>query len=66
MQAPVLVMSMRARPSFPQAGWMVMMAIHRQTTFADFSFADTNSGDRQVGRKAQMSNIAAAKTYVLP
>lgn len=25
---------------------------------------DTNAGDRQVGRKAQLSNIAAAKTYV--
>lgn len=27
-------------------------------------FIDTNAGDRQVGRKAQLSNIAAAKTYV--
>lgn len=26
--------------------------------------ADTNSGERQTGRRAQMSNIAAAKTYV--
>lgn len=25
---------------------------------------NTNSGERQVGRKAQLSNIAAAKTYV--
>ena len=25
---------------------------------------DTQSGDRQTGRKAQMSNITAAKTYV--
>ncbi|RBQ82161.1 hypothetical protein VDGD_21079 [Verticillium dahliae] len=25
---------------------------------------NTNSGERQTGRKAQMSNIAAAKTYV--
>jgi hypothetical protein len=24
---------------------------------------DTQSGDRQVGRKAQISNITAAKTY---
>jgi T-complex protein 1 subunit gamma len=27
--------------------------------------ADTQSGDRQVGRKAQLSNITAAKTYVI-
>ena len=26
---------------------------------------DTQSGERQVGRKAQLSNITAAKTYVL-
>lgn len=26
--------------------------------------ADTQSGDRQTGRKAQLSNITAAKTYV--
>jgi T-complex protein 1 subunit gamma len=27
--------------------------------------ADTQAGDRQVGRKAQLSNITAAKTYVI-
>ena len=28
------------------------------------SLPDTQNGDRQVGRKAQLSNITAAKTYV--
>lgn len=27
---------------------------------------DTNAGDRQVGRRAQLSNITAAKTYGMP
>lgn len=31
---------------------------------ADLNATDTNSGERQTGRKAQLSNIAAAKTYV--
>jgi T-complex protein 1 subunit gamma len=26
---------------------------------------NTNSGERQTGRKAQLSNIAAAKTYAI-
>ena len=33
-------------------------------SFTDFHILDTQAGDRQVGRKAQLSNITAAKTYV--
>jgi hypothetical protein len=32
-------------------------------TFANNYGIDTGSGERQTGRKAQLSNIAAAKTY---
>lgn len=53
MQAPVVVMSLSFHRLFAQ-----LLTITLKT--------DTQAGDRQVGRKAQLSNITAAKTYVLP
>ena len=52
MQAPVVVMSRVFRYSTR------FMAVVSNVDI------DTQSGDRQVGRKAQLSNITAAKTYV--
>ena len=37
-------------------------AILQNSLLTSAPFADTNGGERQTGRKAQMSNISAAKT----
>ena len=52
MQAPVVVMSM----FLPSHGSLdrVLTGVRLQ---------DTSAGDRQIGRRAQLSNISAAKTY---
>jgi hypothetical protein len=52
MQAPVIVMSRFGHIK------------DRERILEDSnSLTDTGQGDRQVGRKAQISNITAAKTY---
>jgi hypothetical protein len=38
----------------------------RAPSLTSTRITDTNSGERQTGRKAQLSNIAAAKTYARP
>lgn len=54
MQAPVLVMS---------AYFQIFLYLAFQNVTADsLILIDTQSGDRQTGRKAQLSNITAAKT----
>jgi hypothetical protein len=58
MQAPVLVMS-TSNLLLPRS--CSLLFEHRLADTS--SFADTQSGERQTGRKAQLSNIAAAKTY---
>lgn len=52
MQAPVVVMS--TLPLIPVNRLYWLLLTRR---------IDTNAGDRQVGRRAQLSNITAAKTY---
>lgn len=51
MQAPVVVMS------------ECIYFLNQTSLRVLIQKPDTNAGDRQVGRKAQLSNIAAAKTY---
>lgn len=57
MQAPVVVMS---KSTARRLGSSIKLATPLYIT--DQISADTQNGDRQVGRKAQMSNITAAKT----
>jgi hypothetical protein len=59
MQAPVLVMSMSKYNSCLHSSFeSSYFYLYDTNKF----LADTQSGDRQTGRKAQLSNITAAKT----
>jgi hypothetical protein len=58
MQAPVLVMSRSRTTAASNRALKLILCPYNTDRF----LADTQSGERQTGRKAQLSNITAAKT----